>query len=80
MSQRGINKLMIEATLEFGDELPGKNSTYFFLGKRGLKRLMEIFIPQNPSKWEGLVVVYDVNKKCFITCFKNKNWPKNIRH
>lgn len=80
INQRGIDWLAVQAALLFGESVFAKDSHYYFLGKRAIKRLMKIFIPQNPEKWEGLVVVFDTKKNRFVTCFKNKNWLKKIRH
>lgn len=80
INQRGIDWLAVEAALQFGESVFAKNSHYYFLGKRAIKRLMKVFVPDNPEKWEGLVVVYDTKKEKFVTCFKNKNWLKKIRY
>lgn len=80
IEKHGIDYLMIAAAIEFGEILRAPGSVYYFLGKKGLKRLMKIFTPNNPEKWEGVTVVYDTARDCFITGYKNKNWPKKIRN
>ena len=79
MQQRSIDELMIEAARCFGEKIYAKNSLYFFLGKRAMKRLLKVFRPQNPEKWEGLTVVCDPKSEKVLTVFKNKNWLKKIR-
>ncbi|MCD6373877.1 MAG: DUF4258 domain-containing protein [Caldisericaceae bacterium] len=79
MQQRSIDELMIEAARCFGEKIYAKNSLYFFLGKRAMKRLLKVFRPQNPEKWEGLTVVCDPKNEKVLTVFKNKNWLKKIR-
>jgi hypothetical protein len=80
MSQRNIPNVMIYAARYFGDRIYAKNSLYFFLGKKALKRLLKVFIPDNVDKWEGLVLVCDPKSETVITAFKNKNWLKRIKH
>ena len=80
MLEKGINDLMISAAMEFGESIRAAGSLYYFLGKRAVKRLSKIFLPDHPERWEGLVLVCDPKGQMLITCFKNKNWLKRIRH
>lgn len=80
MLERGIDDLMIAAALEFGETVRAAGSLYYFLGKRALRRISKIFLPDNPEKWEGLVLVCDPENQLLITCFKNRNWLKKIKH
>ena len=80
INQRGIEWLAVQAALNFGESIYARNSQYYFLGKRGIQKLSKIYTPHNPEKWEGLVVVFDTKKQTFVTCFKNKNWLKKIKH
>jgi len=80
INQRGIDWLAVQAALNFGESIFARDSRYFFLGKKAIQRLKKTYVPKNPEKWEGLVVVYDTKKEKFVTCFKNKNWLKKIRH
>lgn len=77
---RGISDMMIQAAISFGDRIYAQNSLYYFLGKRAVKRLQKLFIPNNPEKWEGLVLVCDPKTEALLTVFKNKNWLKKIRY
>ncbi len=78
--QRGIDYLAIQAAINFGQVVYAKNSKYFFLGNRAMNKLLKVFRPHNPDKWQGIVVVFDTRKEMFVTCFKNRNWLKKIRH
>ncbi len=80
MNQRSITETMILAARHFGDRIYADHTLYFFLGKRALKRMMQVFIPANPEKWEGLTLVCDPKTETIITVFKNKKWPKKIRY
>ncbi len=80
MNQRAITETMILATRFFGKKIYAKNTLYFFMGKRELKRMMKDFIPDNPDKWEGITLVCDPKTEEIITVFKNKKWLKNIRY
>ena len=77
---RGVSDIMIQAAVSFGDRIYAQNSLYYFLGRRALKRLQKLFIPSNPEKWEGIVLVCDPKSEKLITVFKNKNWMSKIRY
>lgn len=79
-SQRAISDTMILAVRSFGDKIYAKNSLYFFMSKRALKRMMKVFLPDNPDKWEGLTLVCDPKTETVITVFKNKRWLKKIKY
>jgi len=80
MDQRAISETMILAARYFGDKIYAHNTLYYFLGKRALKRLMKVFMPDNPDKWEGVTLVCDPKTGIVITAFKNKKWTKKIRY
>lgn len=80
MNQRHIPETMIIAARCFGDRIYARNSLYFFLGKRALKKMLKEFKPENPDKWEGLTLVCDPKTETLITVFKNKNWLKKIKY
>jgi hypothetical protein len=79
---RGIDNLMITAAIEYGDSYYDhqRKARFYFLGKKGIKRLQKaIFIPANPERWEGTVVVCDPHTSQVLTVYKNKNFLKSIR-
>ncbi len=80
MNGRGITRTMIDAALCFGEKVYARDSLYLFLGKRAVKRLMKVFVIDNPEKWEGVTLVLDPKTHDLITTYKNKNWLKKIRH
>lgn len=80
MEERQIDRPMIIAAIEFGEKLRGKDSLYYFLGHRGMKRLLKVYRPRHPERWEGTVIVCDPVGEIMLTCFKSSKWPKKIRH
>ena len=80
MNQRSISELMIIAARSFGDRIYAKNSLYYFMSKRAVKRMLEVFHPHNPEKWEGITVVCEPKTEAILTVFKNKKWPHKIRY
>ena len=80
MAERQINDLMIAAALEFGEVERAPGSLYYFLGKRAMKRLAKLYLPDQPERWEGLVLVCDPTAQILITCFKNKSWLGKMQH
>ncbi len=77
---RGITPQMIDATRPFGDPLRTDGSLYYFMGHRGLKRMLKVYRPCNPDKFLGVVVVCDPTDSRVITTYKNLKWPKCIRN
>ncbi|HID39688.1 MAG TPA: DUF4258 domain-containing protein [Calditrichaeota bacterium] len=80
MNQRHIPEIMILAVRAFGERIYARNSLYYFMGKRAVKRMLEVFIPEKPYDWEGLTLVCDPKTETLITVFKNKKWLKKIKH
>ncbi len=80
MNMRHIPETMIYAARWFGRKIYARNSLYFFLGKREIKKMLKEFTPERPHQWEGLTLVCDPRTETVITVFKNKNWLKKIRH
>ena len=79
-NQRSISDTMILAVRSFGDKIYAKNSLYYFMSKRALKRMMKVFLPDNPEKWEGITLVCDPKSEIVLTVFKNKKWLKKIKY
>jgi len=79
---RNVDDLMVIAAKEFGDVYfdHQRKAKFYFLGKKALQRLRKaIFIPANPERWEGTVVLCDSCSDKVITVYKNKNFLKSIR-
>lgn len=80
INQRGIDWLAVQAALQFGDVHYAQNSKYYFLGKKAMQKLLKVYRPDNPEKWQGLVLVFDTRAGVFKTCFKNPGWLKKMRY
>jgi hypothetical protein len=80
INERGISRRMYEAAVIFGKKLRANGSLYYFLGKKELQKMQQIVQIANPEKWEGTTLVCDPVSGLVITMFKNKAWPKKIRH
>ncbi|MGD9488778.1 MAG: DUF4258 domain-containing protein [Calditrichaceae bacterium] len=80
MRERNISEIMVSAAINFGERIYAKNSLYYFLGKKAVSKMQQLFLPDNPDKWQGVVIVCDSKSGTMLTCFKNKNWLKRIRH
>ena len=66
---------MVELVLQYGQKIWGKNSLYYFMGKRQAKRFGKM-----AEKLEGIVVVVESRSKQIVTVFKNRRWTKKIRY
>ncbi len=75
MNQRGITFEMVELAFQYGQRIWARDSLYFFLGRRQVKRLGKM-----ADKLEGLVVVIESRSKRVMTVFKNKRWTKKIKY
>jgi hypothetical protein len=80
MNQRGITRAMLDAAEIYGEKIYALNTLYFFLGKRAIQELTRLIQLDNPEKWEGITVAINPKTLEVITCFKNKQWLKKIRH
>ncbi len=79
-ARRGITPIMLDAVKSFGDTLRADGSLYFFMGKRAVKRMLKVYQPRNPDRYLGLTLVCDPSGTQGITVYKNRNWPRAIRH
>ncbi|RMH66421.1 MAG: DUF4258 domain-containing protein [Calditrichaeota bacterium] len=77
---RGISRVMIDAALAFGQKQRSDGSLYYIMTRRAVRDMLRVFQPDNPDRYRGLVVVCSPDKRTVITCFKNDNWTRKIRH
>jgi len=75
MNQRGITEEMVELALRYGQKIWGKDSLYYFMGKRQAKRFGRM-----AEKLEGVVIVIHSKTRKMVTVFRNRQWPKKIHH
>lgn len=80
MQVRHIPELMIHAAYCFGEKIYAQNSLYFFMGYRAIQRMLKVYMPDNPDKWQGLTLVCDPKTHTLITVFKNRKWLKKVKY
>ena len=80
MQIRHVPDLMVYAAYCFGDKIYANNSLYYFMGYRGIGRMLKVYKPDNADKWQGLTLVCDPQTHTLITVFKNRKWLKKIKY
>jgi len=75
MNQRGITMEMVQLAIRYGQRIWAKDSLYFFLGRRQVRKLGKM-----ADQLEGLTVVIESKTRKMKTVFKNRRWTKKIRY
>lgn len=75
MNQRSITTEMVELALEIGRRIYARDTMYVFVGKRCLTDMHA-----EAERLEGLTLVLSPKTHELITCFRNRQWTKKIRH
>lgn len=79
MNQRSIPRWWVDLALQFGQRIYAQNSLFVFVGKRQVRKMQQLGY-YGLDKLEGLTLVLDPKTKTMLTCFKNRQFTRKIRH
>lgn len=80
MYQRGIARWQVELALRHGKRVYAQGGLFVFLGRRQLEKIRPEIGPRWTERLEGLTLVLDPRSRMLLTCFKNRDFLRKIRH